>query len=78
LRIDSNLVETITRKESLDVLGIRNSRERFEAMLGLLVGKVDLLSRKDYPLDYVASESAAADGQLQRQARPPSGTRKKS
>ncbi len=27
LRMDGNLVETITRKESLDVLGIRDSRE---------------------------------------------------
>lgn len=54
LRMDSSLVETITRKESLDVLSIRNSRERFEVMLGLLVSKMDLLTRKDYPLDYVA------------------------
>lgn len=52
--MDDSLVEAITRKESLDVLSIRNSRERFEAMLGLLVNKMDLLTRKDYPLDYVA------------------------
>src|SRR5262249_31077229 len=54
LRMDNSLVEAITRKESLDVLNIRNSRERFEAMLGMLVSKMDLLTRKDYPLDYVA------------------------
>ena len=54
LRTDSNLVELITRHESTQIVGIRNRRQRFEAMVGLLESKLDLLTRKDHPLDYVA------------------------
>lgn len=54
LRTDKNLVELITRHENNQILGIRNSRERFEATLGLLESKLDLLTRKDHPLDYIA------------------------
>ncbi|MCI0489934.1 MAG: hypothetical protein L0229_25355, partial [Blastocatellia bacterium] len=54
LVMDSNIVETITRQEKLQILNIRNSREQFEAMLGLLENKMESLTRKDHPLDYVA------------------------
>jgi hypothetical protein len=53
LKTDSNLVEPITRHESKEILGIRRQRERFEAMETLLYNKLDLLTRKDYPLDYI-------------------------
>lgn len=53
LRVDDNLTELITRQESLRVLGIRNGRERFEAMLELLGAKTELLAQKDHPLDYI-------------------------
>lgn len=50
---DSKIVELITRQESLDILSIRKSRLRFETLLELLEDKLKLLSRKDYPLDYI-------------------------
>ncbi len=53
LQTDSNLVESITRRESNDILDIRNQRQRFETMVALLESKLDLLTRKDYPLDYI-------------------------
>lgn len=53
LRTDANMVEAITRQESIEILGIRNSRSRFETMLKLLQSKMKLLCTKDYPLDYV-------------------------
>jgi hypothetical protein len=53
LLMDSNAVAQITRQESLQILGIRTERERFEAMLGLLQAKMELLTQKDHPLDYV-------------------------
>lgn len=46
-------IEKITHGELTDVLGIRNGRQRFETMLGLLRTKMELLTRQDYPLDYV-------------------------
>ena len=54
LRIDNKLVNLIPRHKKLQILSIRNSRERFEAMLGLLESKMTLLTQKDHPLDYVA------------------------
>lgn len=54
LRMSSNLFEPITRQERLQILSIRNSRERFEAMLGLLQSKMDMLTRRDSPLDYIS------------------------
>jgi hypothetical protein len=50
---DSKIVEPITRQESQDILSIRRSRQRFETLLELLEDKLKLLSRKDYPLDYI-------------------------
>ena len=53
LRMDGSLVELITRHESQELLGTRNSRQRFESTLGLLEEKVSLLTQRDHPLDYV-------------------------
>lgn len=53
LRTDDALVEYISRSESITIDGIKNGRERFEAMLALLRGKMELLTQRDYPLDYV-------------------------
>jgi hypothetical protein len=53
LKTDANLVEQITRNESNEILGTRRQKDRFEAMEALLYSKLDLLTRKDYPLDYI-------------------------
>jgi hypothetical protein len=50
---DSKIVEPITRQESLDILGIKNSKVRFETLLLLLEEKLRILNRKDHPLDYI-------------------------
>src|SRR5713226_3690455 len=54
LRTDDRLVELVTRHESNELLGIRKSRERFEATLTLLHSKMRLLTERDHPLDYVS------------------------
>lgn len=53
LRMDENICESITRKEILEVLGIRSQRERFERFLEILEDKLELLTQRDYPLDYI-------------------------
>lgn len=53
LSMDANTVELITRQESLQILGIKNQRQRFEAIVGLLQSKMEILTQKDHPLDYV-------------------------
>jgi hypothetical protein len=53
LRTDAALVELITRQESLQVLGIKNSHERLETILDLLGRKMEILTQKDHPLDYI-------------------------
>lgn len=53
LLTDSRLIEIITRQETLQVLGIRNSQSRLETLLELLRGKMEILSQKDHPLDYI-------------------------
>ena len=53
MRMDPKMTELITRAETLSVLSIRNSRQRFETMLGLLHHKMRLLAGRDHPLDYV-------------------------
>jgi hypothetical protein len=47
------LVETITRQELKNILEIKRSRERFEQLLLLLDRKLQLLTQKDHPLDYI-------------------------
>lgn len=51
--MDEKIVETITRQETLEILGINDSRERFEKLLLLLRNKLKILTRKDHPLDYI-------------------------
>ncbi|MGD1091459.1 MAG: hypothetical protein ABSB35_05625 [Bryobacteraceae bacterium] len=53
LRMDDHLVEKITRQESQEILSIKYGRERLERMLGLLQGKMEVLTQRDHPLDYV-------------------------
>ena len=53
LLMDNKIIEPITRQESLDILSIRRTRQRFETFLTLLEDKLKILSRKDYPLDYI-------------------------
>jgi len=53
LRMDPKIVELVTRAETLDILNTRNSRERFETTLMLLRQKMQLLTRRDHPLDYI-------------------------
>lgn len=52
LRMDAGSVELVSRQEHSDLLGIRNSRQRFEQTLGLLEEKMRLLSQRDNPPDY--------------------------
>ena len=53
LRFNQALIEPITRQESQDIAGIRNSRERFEQLLALSTAKMKILTQRDHPLDYV-------------------------
>src|SRR5690606_14382658 len=53
LRMDDQLVEKITRQEGQHILGIKYGRDRLEQMLGLLEGKMEMLTQKDHPLDYI-------------------------
>jgi hypothetical protein len=53
LRTDDALVEHISRKDSVAIDGIRSGLERFEEMLGLLRSKMEILTQRDHPLDYV-------------------------
>ncbi|MBE9039736.1 hypothetical protein IQ235_02880 [Oscillatoriales cyanobacterium LEGE 11467] len=53
LRMDENLFEPITRKETVEILGIKKQQERFKRLLELLKIKLELLTQRDYPLDYI-------------------------
>ncbi len=53
LRTDPALTELLSRQEHTELLGIRNSRQRFERALGLLEEKMTLLTQRDHPLDYI-------------------------
>jgi hypothetical protein len=53
LRMDAKMIELITRTETLDLLGIRRSRERFETTMQILRHKTQLLAGRDHPLDYI-------------------------
>ena len=52
-QIHTDLVETIKRHEHTDIVGVRNGRQRFEAFLDLLRQKMDLITNRDHPLDYI-------------------------
>ena len=51
--VHAELVEPIKRHETSDILGVRNGRQRFEAFLDLLQQKMDLITGRDHPLDYI-------------------------
>ena len=51
--VHTDLVEPIKRHEYTDIVGVRNGRQRFEAFLGLLQQKMDLITNRDHPLDYI-------------------------
>lgn len=53
LRMDNRLIEPITRQEYKDILDTRLSRDRFETFVGLLDRKMEILTQRDHPLDYV-------------------------
>lgn len=53
LVIDSNLVEKITRQETKNILETRNGHERFNIIVSILERKMEILTQKDYPLDYI-------------------------
>ena len=53
LRFDSAAAETITRQEQLDIARQRRVRDRFELLLQLTKAKLEILTQKDRPLDYV-------------------------
>jgi len=53
LRFNDQIVEKITQHERQELLDVTNSRERFDRTLGLLKAKMDVLTRRDHPLDYV-------------------------
>jgi hypothetical protein len=51
--VHAELVEPIKRHEATDILGVQNGRQRFEAFLDLLQKKMDLITSRDHPLDYI-------------------------
>jgi hypothetical protein len=53
LLFDSSWAETLTQSELNEVLSIKSSRERFEAMLGLLDTKMRLLTDHELAPEYV-------------------------
>lgn len=53
LRMDSRLIEPLSRQECREILDNRRSRDRFELFLGLLDRKLEVLTQRDHPLDYV-------------------------
>lgn len=53
LRFNPATVEQITRQESQAVLAARGRRQRLELLLGLAQSKLQLLTQKDQPLDYI-------------------------
>jgi hypothetical protein len=53
LRFDPAAIETITRQEQLDLAKQRRVRDRFELLLDLTKSKLEILTQRDRPLDYV-------------------------
>ena len=48
--LKADLVEPITRQEFTEITGIKRSKERFNAMLNLLLAKTEIITQKDHPL----------------------------
>lgn len=53
LEFDDRMVEKITQHERQEIVDIKFSRERLERLLGLLQAKMEVLTRRDHPLDYI-------------------------
>lgn len=53
LVMPDSLLEPITRQEERELLQIKTRRDRFEKMVWLLDRKLEVLTQKDHPLDYV-------------------------
>jgi len=53
LRFDTRMIEPITRAEMKEIDDIKSGRERFERLMKSIDSKLDLLSRRDHPLDYI-------------------------
>ncbi len=53
LRFNPAMIEPITRQEILDVSKQRGARARMELLLTLTRAKMQILTQKDHPLDYV-------------------------
>jgi hypothetical protein len=53
LRFNQALVELITRQESQELSKQRKSRERFDLLLATIKAKMEILTQKDHPLDYI-------------------------
>lgn len=53
LVMPDSLLEPITRQEERELLQIKKRRDRFEKMIWLLERKLEVLTQKDHPLDYV-------------------------
>ena len=51
--LKADLVEPVTRQEFTEITGIKRSKERFNAMLNLLLAKTEIITQKDHPLDYI-------------------------
>lgn len=53
LRFDARMIEPITRAETKEIDDIKSGRERFERLMKYIDSKLDLLARRDHPLDYI-------------------------
>lgn len=53
LKFNDQIVEKITQHEREELLHVTNGRERFERTMGLLDSKMNVLTRRDHPLDFV-------------------------
>lgn len=53
LRFNPALVELITRQETQEILKERSSRSKLELLLNISKAKMEILTQKDQPLDYV-------------------------
>lgn len=53
IRINTSMIEKITRQEILNLNSIKRKKDKFESALYLLLRKLELLVGKDHPLDHV-------------------------
>lgn len=53
LRFDAAMIEPTTRGECREIENIKSGRERFDALMENLEAKMEVLTRRDHPLDYV-------------------------